>query len=116
MFKIKNTTFYVTRADSGSFDVGFTDYTFQAGDIIEFKIYRKDGLDEEPLLVKSITASEETTTITIDLLSADTNLGSPENEIVEYWYEMKLNGSQTVFCYDETGPKKFMLYPSGIDI
>ncbi len=115
MFKIKGTEFHVTRADIGSFTLSFTDYQFEAGDLIEFKIYEKDGMDAEPLLDKEIAVAVAADSLTIDLESADTNLGDPTNEIVEYWYEIKLNGAQTVFCYDEQGAKKFMLYPSGVD-
>ena len=52
----------------------------------------------------------------MELLSADTMLGEPGNKKITYWYEIKLNGDQTIFCYDEiTGAKIFYLYPGGVD-
>lgn len=116
MFKIKNSKFYVTRGDRGVIDLDLDDYTFQIGDVIEFKIYEKEGLDQPPVLLKTHTVTEVSEAVQIELLSADTMLGVPTNEPVEYWYEIKLNGDQTVFCYDDkNGPKIFYLYPGGID-
>lgn len=116
MFKIKNNTFYVTRGDRGIIDLDFSDYTFQVGDVIEFKIYEENSLDQPPVLVKSHTVQEVSEVVKMELLSADTMLGEPGNEKVTYWYEIKLNGDQTIFCYDEiTGAKIFYLYPGGVD-
>lgn len=120
MFKIKNKTFYVTRGDRGSFELSFQDYQFKNGDVIEFKVYEKNGLDSLPLLTKSktVTASEGSTlpSVTIDILGGDTSsLAEPANKVIELWYEIILNGDQTVFCYDENGPKIFYLYPGGVD-
>jgi hypothetical protein len=116
MFKLKNSTFYVTRGDRGSFDLTLDDYTFKAGDTIEFKIYEEEGLDNSPVLKKEFNVKEASDSVSIELLSADTTLGDPSNEVITYWYEIKLNGDQTPFCYDElTGAKIFYLYPGGID-
>ena len=115
MFIVENKTFHVTRGDRGSFNLSFKDYTFQTGDEIEFKIYEEDGMDQEPLLNKKKIIGAETTTALIELLGSDTELGTPSNERETYWYEIKLNGDQTPFCYDKNGPKIFYLYPGGVD-
>ena len=117
MFKVKNNAFYVTRGDSGSFLLSFKDYKFKNGDTIEFKIYEKNGLDSEPILIKekTVQASGPVDNIKIELFGGDTLLGEIENKVVEYWYEVILNGDKTVFCYDERGPKIFYLYPGGLD-
>lgn len=117
MFKVKNDSFYVTRGDSGSFLLSFDGYSFKRGDTIEFKIYEKNGFDNQPVLIKekTVMTSESVNEIQIDFLGADTLLGEVENKIIEYWYEIILNGDKTVFCYDEEGPKMFYLYPGGLD-
>lgn len=116
MFKVKNKTFLVTRGDRGVVDLDFNDYTFQPGDTIEFKIYEENGLDQAPQKVIEYLVEEETELIHIPFESADTMLGEPSNEPIIYWYEIKLNGDQTIFCYDDlTGPKLFYLYPGGVD-
>lgn len=115
MFYIKNKVFHVTWGDKGSFDVSFKDYTFNIGDVLELKIYNEDNMDSEPLLTKSVVADAAVDTLTMTLLGADTKLGNPINERVTFWYEITLNGDQTPFCYDETGPRLFYVYPGGVD-
>lgn len=115
MFYIKNRVFHVTRGDRGSFEVTFKDYTFQPGDTLELKIYWEDHMDMEPILTKTVIADATVDTLTVDLLGADTQLGEPTNERVTFWYEITLNGDQTPFCYDETGPRLFYVYPGGVD-
>ena len=113
MFKVINKNFYVTRGDKGSFDVDFDDYTFVSGDKLTLRVYEAEGLDQSPVLSKTVTVSESTEIVTINLTAAETAIGDIENEVTTYWYEVDLNEEQTVFCYDETGPRLFYLYPGG---
>lgn len=115
MFIVENKTFHVTRGDRGSFTLSFKNYTFQTGDEIEFRVYEEDGMDAEPVLEKTTIAETSSDTLLIELLGTDTELGLPSNERQTYWYEIKLNGDQTPFCFDQNGPKLFYLYPGGVD-
>ena len=115
MFKIEKNVFYVTRGDRGSIDISFDDYTFQIGDVIELNVYAEDGMNASPVLTKSVTMAAAGDTARLEILAADTRLGTPQNERVTYWYEVTLNGDQTPLCFDEKGPKLFYLYPGGLD-
>ncbi|MBR4486267.1 hypothetical protein IKS57_02740, partial [bacterium] len=64
---------------------------------------------------KTITPSEETTTLTIALTQEETTIGELINAPVKYWYEIQLNDN-TIIGYDENKAKEFILYPEGSDI
>lgn len=115
MFIIKGDTFHVTWGDKGSFDLTLKDYTFNVGDVIRINVYGEEAMDADPVLTKSLTVSTAADTVTMNLLGADTKLGSPTNDRETYWYEITLNGDQTPFCYDEKGPKLFYIYPGGVN-
>lgn len=117
MFKYKNKQFLVTRTEEGAFYFSKKGLTFQAGDTLEFRIYEKDGLDASPVKSKSFPITEATEKVRVELLSGETDFGTPSNEPEEYWYEIKLNGNKTLVGYDDiTGPKIFWLYPGGLDV
>jgi len=113
--KYRNGAFYITRFDEGEFTLKNKKSTFKAGDIVEFKIYNENGLDEEPLLVKEFTTEEGSDSIKIILYSADTNFVEPSNETQTFWYEIVLNGVETIAGFDENKAKYFYVYPRGID-
>lgn len=115
MFKYTNKTFHVSRGDSGTINLAYENSRFPDGATVEFKIYEKDGLDSQPLTYKTVTApTGGSDSLALTLLSADTDIGTPENERVEYWYEIKVGGN--VVCgFDEQGAKIFYLYPAGQD-
>lgn len=115
MFKIENDEIHLTRGDKCIIELSITEYTFKAGDCILFKIYRKKELNKEPVLSKKVTVDVETTEVEIKLTSEETKIGELINRTEEYWYEIELNGEQTIVCYDENGPKKLILYPEGVD-
>ena len=46
-------------------------------------------------------------------MSDDTDFGELGNEIVDYWYEVKVNEDRTILGYDDSGAKIFKLYPTG---
>ena len=115
MFIVENKTFHVTRGDRGGFNVSLKDYTFQTGDEIEFRVYEEDGMDSEPVIEKTKIVESASDSVLVELISSDTAIGIPSNERQTYWYEIKLNGDQTPFCYDKNGPKIFYLYPGGVD-
>lgn len=116
MFKYKNKTFYVTRMESGEITLKNKKSTFNLGDVVEFKIYNENGLDENPLFVKSFEVTESNSNaLVLEFLSADTNFAEPANEILTFWYEIILNGDKTIFGFDDNKAKIFYIYPRGID-
>lgn len=115
MFEIKDKTIHLTRGDKATIGMTLNDYIFKVGDIIEFKVYRANELEKAPVLVQTVTVEQEAESIDIELTSEKTTIGEIINEPVEYWYEIKLNGNQTPFCYDKKGPKILILYPEGAD-
>lgn len=116
MFKIENDEIHLTRGDKCIIGLSIAEYTFKAEDYILFKIYRKKELNKAPVLSKKVTVNTETTDIEISLTSEETKIGEQTNKVEEYWYEIELNGEQTILGYDENGPKKLLLYPEGADI
>lgn len=114
MFKFKNNTFYVTRGDGGKITFSYKDGSNLPNTDFIFRVYEKNGFDSAPLINESAPTNGETS-VTLELFSEHTSLGSIENEIVEYWYEMKLGPENTILGFDESGAKIFYLYPSGKD-
>lgn len=121
MLKIVGNTISINRGDAGqSFDlripINDTEYyTFQTTDTIKFGVYEANGFNKNAVLLKTITPSEETTTLTIALTQEETTIGELINAPVKYWYEIQLNDN-TIIGYDENKAKEFILYPEGSDI
>lgn len=124
MFKIDSNTkqISVTRGDIAPIDVKIknsdgTDYSFSAGDVVRFSVFKKKDCNCIVLL-KEVQVTRETTNVRIDLTSQDTKIGDLISKPSEYWYEIELNpktNPQTIIGYDEKGAKVFMLYPEGAD-
>ena len=120
MFKIDSVSKQIslTRGDIALIEVSAknedgTDYTFQVGDIVRFKVFkRKDcGCIE---LQKDVEVTEAGTTVNVLLTSEDSKIGGIINKPAKYWYEVEVNpdtSCQTIIGYDEDGEKVFMLYP-----
>lgn len=120
MFKIDSVSKQIslTRGDTALIEVSAknedgTDYTFQVGDIVRFKVFkRKDcGCIE---LQKDVEVTESGTTVEVLLTSEDSKIGGIINKPAKYWYEVEVNpdtSCQTIIGYDEDGEKVFMLYP-----
>lgn len=115
MLKYQNKKFYVTRGDGGQISIPIDNYTLKENEVAQLRVYEKEGLDQEPKLVKDGTNDIATNSVVVDFLSADTLIGDPTNEVIEYWYEIKIGGEKTVICFDESGAKLFYLYPGGQD-
>ncbi len=116
MFKIKNNDIFLTRGDKATINLSIIDYKFKVGDIVKFKLYNANALNKEAILIKEIEIKEETDDIDIELSSEETRIGKMRNTAVEFWYEIELNNNQTALGYDDEGPKRFILYPEGMDI
>ncbi len=114
MFKIEEKNIYLTRGDSAIIELSIDDYTFEAGDKIEFRVYNKKRLNEKPLLSKTVEINESCASINIELTSEETKIGEMRNATIEYWYEIELNDKQTIVGYEE-GPAILYLYPEGAE-
>ena len=89
---------------------------FEAGDIIRFRVYGENEMDFAPYINKKVEVTERTYYVNIPLTSEDTKIGDYTNEKTKYWWEVELNGEQTIIGFDDKGPKIFMLYPEGMVI
>lgn len=120
MFKVDEDgrTIILHRGDKGiiPYTINTSDtenYKFKIGDVINFIIYNKKGYAETPLLNKKITVEAETEEINIDFSSEDMEIGEVSNKPITYWYEILLNGVQTINGYDQDeGPAKLIILPS----
>ena len=84
MFKVINNVFHVTRGDQGMVDISFDDYTFAVDDKITINVYNEDGMNNEPVLTKTVTMSAAGDTCRVSFAPSDTLLGNPQNERVTY--------------------------------
>lgn len=109
---------FVHRGDRGSMTYSIeqtdgTDYQFQVGDLLEFTVFEKTGYNKTPVINKKIRVQEATTEVEILLTEEDTTIGEAQNKPVKYWYEISLNGNQTVNGYDyEEGALEFIVLPA----
>ena len=115
MFEVENYVIHVSRATKGVITFDIPEYEFNVDDTIELRIYEKKGLDKLPVKTIEKTVKVAGPTIDIELTCEDTDIGEPANKEVEYWYEIELNDEETVIGYDKDGPKKFILYPKGVE-
>lgn len=93
-------------------DINNNDYVFSVGDTVQFRIFDKNGYDDEAILSKEISIDEETTIVPIHLLSEDTMIGEEINSKKTYWYEISINEDNTVIGYDNAGPAILYLLPA----
>ena len=122
MLKIVNKQIHITRGDIACIEVSAknddgTDYTFQIGDVVRFKVFKKKDCNCVELQ-KDVTVDKVGTAIQIHLTSEDTKIDGIVNKPVEYWYEVELNpetAPQTIIGFDMEGEKIFKLYPEGSD-
>lgn len=123
MFKInEDKSIYLTRGDIANIVVSAkvqdgTDYTFQKGDVVRIKVFKRKDC-EEVFMQKDVTVEAEATQVDIYLSKEDTKFGEVINKPTNYWYEIELNPNtqpQTIIGYDEDGEKLFVLYPEGSD-
>lgn len=87
-------------------------YQFETGDKITFNIYEKNGYDKDPVMTKDCIVTESAESVYIELTEADTTFGSPVNKPTTFWYDVTLNDSLTIICYDEDDAKEFIEYPA----
>ena len=91
-------------------------YIFQTGDEIKFGIYKANRYSKDALLLKQTTVEEETEFVEFTLTNEEMKIGDLINRPKKYWYEVTMNGGQTLIGYDENGPKVLLLYPEGSEV
>lgn len=120
MLEITNNKIAINRGDIGCISISAlkedkTDYVFKQGDVIRFKVFEAKKCNCV-VLQKDVEVEIETTSVDVNLTSADTTIGELINNAVDYWYEVELNpetNPQTIIGYDKKGAKIFTLYPEG---
>ena len=123
MFVInEDKSIYLTRGDIANIVVGATQpdgtpYTFQVGEVVRFKVFkRRDCTDV--VLTKDVVVETESTNVNIYLGRDDTKIGDIINKPTNYWYEVEVNPDtepQTIIGYDDDGEKVLRLFPEGSD-
>lgn len=122
MYKINDDlSIYVTRGDIVLMSVSAEDkgepYTFQPGDLVRIKVYKKKKATDV-VLEKDFPVTNHTQQVQIFLSGDDTKIGEVISKPVDYWYEVELNPlsePQTIIGYDDDGAKVFKLFPEGAD-
>lgn len=111
MFKIdSDNNIYLNRGDQISIKL-VSDKLFEIGDVLKFSVV-KEGNYGIVAFQKEFIVDEESDEYTITLFSQDTKIGNIiKDGEVTYWYEIELNGRDTLIGYDDKGPKLFVLYP-----
>ena len=118
-YNSSNKQIQINRGDSVDMNVTAKDeekqdYTFQVNDTVKFKVSEAKN-EANVIIEKSITISEETTTVPIHLTSEETKIGDYINKPVIYWYEISVEKSNgdvlTIIGYDKNGAKEFVLNP-----
>ena len=66
MFKIEDDIIKITRANRAIIDFSLPDYIFKTGDIVEFKIYGKSGLNKPPLKTKQVIVTNDCSSLDIE--------------------------------------------------
>lgn len=85
---------------------------FNQNDEIKFNIYELKGYTKNQLVSKTIPVAQETDSVIINLSTTDTSLGEQINAPLPFWYDITLNGVNTIVGYNEYGAKEFILYPA----
>lgn len=118
--KIIDKEIHINRGDrlliEFSINNGNNKYTFKDEDKIKFSVYQKKEMDKQPVLQKEFTPTVGSNSVDIDISGEDMKIGEIANKPVEYWYEIELNGDETIIGYDDDGAKKLILYPEGSDL
>ena len=91
-------------------------YIFQVGDTIIFGVYGAKKMSQNALLLKEVVVTEQSDHVDITLTSEEMKIGDLIDKPTDYWYEIELNGQQTVIGYDDNGAKILRLYPEGSEV
>ena len=98
------------RGDKGAIKLVNKIGTFKLGDKFKFSIVKK-GDYNDVVFQKEFEVSEDSTEYFLTFTGDEMRFGEPISKKKEYWYEIDLNDDTTLIGSDETGDKKFILYP-----
>ena len=73
-------------------------------------------MSDEALLLKRYIVEEPAEEFEFTLSAEDMKFGDLINKPTDYWYEIELNGDQTVIGYDDEGAKILRLFPEGSEV
>lgn len=96
MLKTDGRNIEITRGDYLPLNITATDkvtggtYTFQAGDVIRFKVFEKKNVNNV-ILSKDFEVKNETEAVDIEITAQEMKFGEYINKSVDYWYEIELN-------------------------
>lgn len=112
MFKTdSNKNIYLNRGDAMTIVLTSTNRPFVVGDAIKFSVVKRNDYSTV-YLRKLFNIEEGGESIELVFNSEDTAFGPVlKDGPVVYWYEVELNGSDTIIGYDLDGPKQLILYP-----
>lgn len=127
MLKIEGKNIEITRGNmlplaiTAGNDVDDTDYEFEKGDILRFKIY--DSKDVNKIyLQKDFKVEENATEVTLTMTASEMTIGDLSNRQATYWWEVDLNpetdDEQTIIgCEltetEELDPAIIVILPEG---
>lgn len=111
MFKMDGKDMYLNRGDNIIIKLTNKKSNFKVGDYITFSIVKEN--DYTTLYFqKRYDITEESETFSIVLEPDDTRfIDLFKTGSKTFWYEIELNGAETLIGYDTDGGKKFVLYP-----
>lgn len=92
-------------------------YTFKEGDVLRLNVYTKKDMTDLKMS-KDVVVTEGAPKVDMSLSSQDTKIGDLISKPKDYWYEIVLNpdtSPQTIVGYDQSGSKKFTIYPEGME-
>lgn len=112
MVRIEKDTIEMSRGDAFSIEVTIEDYTILSTDVVKMSIFEADSDYASPLTTITGTLDSEHNVSVISFDESTTSFAEPVSERVDYEYEVKLNGDQTVIGYDKKGPKRLIIYPA----
>lgn len=96
-----------------------SDYEFQPGDILRFKVFERKNV-ENVFLEKDFKTNERSKGVLIELTAEEMKIGELIDKPKDYWYEIELNPdtpkTQTIVGYTkDEGPAILTLLPEGGD-
>lgn len=114
MYRISSNVVKISKGDAATFDLTIGNYTFLPEDVVKLSVFEKGSSFDDALLTLTAQIDEEANRAVFTVVETDTQFAEDVNKPTTYWYEVKLNGDQTVIGYDDNGPKEFIIYPAEV--
>lgn len=115
MYKIEGNTIMASRGDAFSIDFTIEDYVFTEDDVVKLSVFDRNSSFEDAYITIIGVVDLENNKVVFSLNEDDTAaIGDAISKPTTYWYQISLNGDQTVLGYDEDGPKPFIIYPAEV--